>query len=71
VGLVGDTVVVIEEELAAYIEWVQRLSLAELEAQITLLEAREAVVEEDLADVGWQLGMYRAFVDAEPPAESN
>jgi hypothetical protein len=58
-----------EEELAAYAAWVQTLSPAELEAEVTLLEARESAAEEDLADVGWQLGMYRAFADAEPPPE--
>jgi hypothetical protein len=69
VGLVGETDPVDEEELAAYAEWARTLSLAELEAHITLLEAREAIAEEDLADMGWRLEMYRAFADAEPPSE--
>jgi hypothetical protein len=32
------------------------------------LEALESVAEQDLADVGWQLGMFRTFADTEPPA---
>jgi hypothetical protein len=57
-----------EEELAAYAVWARTLSPAELDAQITLLEALESVAEQDLADVGWQLGMFRTFADTEPPA---
>jgi len=69
VGLVGETEPVNEDELAAYAAWAQTLSPAELNAHIMLLEARESVAEEDLADVKWQLGMHRAFADTEPPAE--
>jgi hypothetical protein len=59
-----------EEELAAYAAWVQTLSPTALEAEVTVLEARESAAEEDLADVGWRLRMYRAYADAEPPPVS-
>jgi hypothetical protein len=48
-----------KDELAAYAAWAQTLSPVELDAHITLLEARETVAEEGLADVRWQLGMHR------------
>jgi hypothetical protein len=69
VCLVCEAEPVNEEELAAYAAWAQTLSPAELDAHITLLEAGEAVAEEDLADVRWQLGMHHAFADTEPPAD--
>ncbi|WP_329321645.1 hypothetical protein [Streptomyces sp. NBC_01262] len=56
-----------EKELAAYAAWAQTLSPVELDAHITLLEARETVAEEGLADVRWQLGMHRALADTERP----
>jgi len=68
VGLVGETEPVDEYELAAYAAWAQTLSPAELDAHVTLLEAREAVAEEDLADVRWQLEMHRTFADTDPSA---
>lgn len=67
VVLVGETEPVNEKELAAYAAWAQTLSPVELDAHITLLEARETVAEEGLADVRWQLGMHRALADTERP----
>ncbi|WP_033329113.1 hypothetical protein [Streptomyces yerevanensis] len=55
-----------DEETAAYLAWAEGLSADELAAEITLLEAHEARVSQDLADVTWTLEMFRGF-SADPP----
>jgi hypothetical protein len=58
-----------ENERAEHAASIERLSSSELEAEIRLLEVLEAVAEERLADVAWQLAMQRAFAADDPPPE--
>jgi hypothetical protein len=55
------------DEETAYLAWAEGLSADELAAEITLLEAHEARVAQDLADVTWTLEMFRGFSAAPPP----
>ncbi|MDF2259670.1 hypothetical protein [Streptantibioticus ferralitis] len=56
-----------DEETAAFLTWAEGLSADELAAEIALLEAREAQTLQDLADVTWELEMFRSFSAAPPP----
>ncbi|QDN54237.1 hypothetical protein [Streptomyces sp. S1D4-20] len=57
------------EEEAAILSRLEGLPTDELDAYITLLEAHEAVLREDLADVRWTREMLRAFNESPPPTE--
>ncbi|MGX1676032.1 hypothetical protein [Streptomyces sp. NPDC055400] len=57
----------LDEDTKAYLVMAEGLSSEELDAELALLEAREALLAEEAADLAWQNRMFQGFSAAPPP----
>ncbi|MET7539594.1 hypothetical protein [Streptomyces sp. NPDC005507] len=57
-----------DEDAKSYLAWAEGLSSEELDAEIALLEAHEARIAKDCADLAWQKRMFRGLLFCIAPA---